>query len=504
MFKGRKPALLTGVLALLLCGSLKPAVAEDKGRLNLDLKLGIVDTYRPQQGVNKVSVADPSVAEAILIGPKEISLIGRTIGSTTLILSEENQKRQLVNLTVGLDLTGLKNQIHQIYPGQDVEVRPAPAGIVLSGTVSGPEIIEQVALLAASYLPHPVPPARPYAVTNLVRVGGFQQVLLEVKFAEVARRSSRDWQAALGVTGQGQDLQIAAGINGFDVSPGSLPPGLSQGSLLLNFAGNQANIFAKLDNLTAALKFLEEEGLARVLAEPRLVTRSGIPASFLAGGEFPIPVLQQTGGGNAVTIQFREFGVSLKFTPVVLSDGKISLQVAPAVSEIANTTTLNLPTGTTTGNAGNVFTIPKLTTRKLETTVELYDGQTLALAGLLQDTMRESAKKIPGLGDLPILGSLFRSSNFIQNKTDLLIAVTPHLIKPNREGTLTFPGEFIKVPSRYEFYLEGRLEGARAPNDISALSQHGFTTRRLPLEQKGGLEGEFGHEALKTVERKEP
>jgi pilus assembly protein CpaC len=499
MFKGLKPALLTGVLALLLCGSLQPALAQDKGRLNLDLKLGIVDTYRPQQGVSKVSVADPSVAEAILIGPKEISLIGRSLGSTTLILGEENQGRQLVNLTVGLDLAGLKNQIHQIYPGQDVEVRPTPAGIVLSGTVSGPEISEQVALLAASYLPHPVPPARPFAVTNLLRVGGFQQVLLEVKFAEVARRSSRDWQAALGVTGQGQDLQIAAGIGGLDVSTG-VPPGLSQGSLLLNFAGNQANIFAKLDNLTAALKFLEEEGLARVLAEPRLVTRSGIPASFLAGGEFPIPVMQQTGGSNAITIQFREFGVSLKFTPVVLSDGKISLQVAPAVSEIAPGDPSRIPTGIQGAN----FVVPSLTTRKLETTVELYDGQTLALAGLLQDTMRESVKKIPGLGDLPILGSLFRSSNFLQNKTDLLIAVTPHLIKPNREGTLTFPGEFIQVPSRYEFYLEGRLEGARAPNDISALSQHGFTTHRLPLEQKGGLEGEFGHEALKAVERREP
>lgn len=499
MFKGLKPSLLTGVLALLLCCALQPAMAEDKGRLSLDLKLGIVDTYRPQQGVRKVSVADPSVAEALLIGPREISLIGRAPGSTTLILGEDGTGRQLVNLTVGLDLTGLKSQIHQIYPGQDVEVRPAPAGIVLSGTVSGPEISEQVALLAASYLPPPSPPARPYAVTNLLRVGGFQQVLLEVKFAEVTRRSSRDWQAALGITGQGQDLQIAAGIGGLDVSTG-VPPGLSQGSLLLNFAGNQANIFAKLDDITMALKFLEEEGLARILAEPRLVTRSGVPASFLAGGEFPIPVLQQSGGSNAITIQFREFGVSLKFTPVVLSDGKISLQVAPAVSDIAPGEPSRIPTGI----QGASFVVPSLTTRKLETTVELYDGQTLALAGLLQDTMRESAKKIPGLGDLPILGSLFRSSNFIQNKTDLLIAVTPHLIKPNREGTLTYPGEFIQVPSRYEFYLEGRLEGARAPDDISALSQHGFTTRRLPLEQKGGLEGEFGHEALKAVERKEP
>lgn len=499
MFTGLKPSLLTGMLALLLSCALQPAMAQDKGRLSLDLKLGIADTFRSLDPVLKVSVANPEVAEAVLVGPREISLIGRTLGSTTLILNDDGSGRQLVDLTVGLNLSSLKNQLHQIFPGQDVEVRPAPAGIILSGTVSGPEISEQVAQLAASYLPEPAPPARPYTVTNLLRIGGFQQVLLEVKFAEVSRRSTRDWQAALGITGQGQDLQIAAGIGGLDVSTG-IPPGLNQGSLLLNFAGNQANIFAKLDDITAALKFLEEEGLARVLAEPRLVTRSGIPASFLAGGEFPIPVVQQTGASNAITIVFREFGVSLKFTPVVLSDGKISLQVAPAVSEIALGNPLQLPTGV----KDTTFAVPSLTTRKLETTVELYDGQTLALAGLLQDTLRESAKKIPGLGDLPILGSLFRSSSFIQNKTDLLIAVTPHLVKPNREGTLTYPGEFIQVPSRYEFYLEGRLEGARAPNDLSALSQHGFTTRRLPMDQKGGLEGEFGHETLRVEGRRAP
>jgi pilus assembly protein CpaC len=503
MFNGLRPILLAGLLAMLVGGNPQPARAQDKARQSLELKLGVAESFRPRQPVRTAGVADPAVATASLVGPREITLVGKAVGSTTLILTDENQNRELIDLVVGLDLTGLKNQLHQIYPGQDVEVRPAPSGIVLSGTVSGPEIGEQAVLLASSYLPPTAPPHRPYSVTNLLRVGGFQQVLLEVKFAEVARRSTRDWQAALGITGQGQDLQIAAGIGGLDVSTG-IPPGLNQGSLLLNFAGNQANIFAKLDDITAALKFLEEEGLARVLAEPRLVTRSGVPASFLAGGEFPIPVLQQNAGGNAVTVQFREFGVSLRFTPVVLSDGKISLQVAPAVSEIANASALNLPTGTTTGNAGNVFSIPSLTTRKLETTVELYDGQTLALAGLLQDTLRESAKKIPGLGDLPILGSLFRSANFIQNKTDLLIAVTPHLIKPNREGTLTYPGEFMQVPSRFEFYLQGRLEGARAPNDIPALSQHGFAARRLPLDQKGGLEGDFGHEPLKAGERKEP
>lgn len=496
MFNRLKPALPAGLLILLFTGFPNTVPAQEKARPSLELRLGAAEVFRPGQVVRKLRLADPALVDAVLITPREISLSAKALGTTTLLLNEDGADRELVDITVGLNLTGLKQQLHQIFPGQDVEVRPTPTGLVLSGTVSGPEIIEQVVQLAQGYLPEPAPPARPYNLTNLLRVGGLQQVLLEVKFAEVVRRSTRDWQAALGVTGQGQDLQIAAGIGGLDVTTGTPP--VAPGSLLLNFAGTQANIFAKLENLTAALKFLEEEGLARVLAEPRLVTRSGVPASFLAGGEFPIPVLQQSGAGHTTTVQFREFGVSLRFTPVVLSDGKISLQVAPTVSELSAAGALNLATGATSGNNSAVFAIPSLTTRKLETTVELYDGQTLALAGLLQDNLRESAKKIPGLGDLPVIGSLFRSSNFIQNKTDLLIAVTPHLVKPNREGTLSFPGEFIQIPSRYEFYLKGRLEGARAPNDISALSRHGFTIRRLPLEQKGGLEGEFGHEPLKS------
>ncbi|HXV20873.1 MAG TPA: hypothetical protein VD811_07800, partial [Desulfuromonadales bacterium] len=152
------------------------------------------------------------------------------------------------------------------------------------------------------------------------------------------------------------------------------------------------------------------------------------------------------------------------------------------------------------GIQGTNFIVPNLTTRKLDTTVQLYDGQTLALAGLLQDTMRESVRKIPGLGDIPILGALFRSSNFSQDKTDLLISVTPHIIKPEKEGTINYPGEFIQPPNRFEFYLEGRLEGRRAPGDVSSLSQHSFTLPMVPLESQGGLEGQFGQEPLSPVQ----
>jgi pilus assembly protein CpaC len=241
-----------------------------------------------------------------------------------------------------------------------------------------------------------------------------------------------------------------------------------------------------MGDFLSALRFLEDEGLARILAEPRLVTQSGQEASFLAGGEFPIPVPDEDG----ITIEFREFGVALRFTPVVMSDGKISLRVAPSVSDIASTSTIPAAI------SGEYYNVPNLTTRKLETTVQLYDGQTLALAGLLQDNLRESVSKIPGLGDLPIIGALFRSTTYSQDKTDLLIAVTPHLVKPSKEGTVRFPGEYLKVPNRLEFYLEGRLEGRRLPSDVSAMSRHHFTPPPQNVENLGGLEGEFGHEPV--------
>ena len=311
-------------------------------------------------------------------------------------------------------------------------------------------------------------------------------MLLEVKVAEVTRNWDREFKAGIGLEGLGKNVTGAVGtgnvftpdrdafINAdFPGAPeqsgiyeGAID-GLIQnpGSLFMNFAGNAANIFLHIDDFQTALRFLETNGLARTLAEPRLVTMSGQEASFLAGGEFPIPVPQDLG---QITIEFKQFGVALRFTPVVLSDGKISLRVAPSVSEIASTSVI--PAGIQGAN----FIVPNLSTRKLETTVEMYDGQTLALAGLLQDNLRETIEKVPGLGDIPILGALFRSSGYRQMKTDLLIAITPHLVKPVKEGSLKFPGEVLQPPNAYEFYLEGRLEGKRPFDEKSAFGRHDF------------------------------
>jgi len=490
------------------------AAADDIEHLTLDVNIGgseLVEIREPSQRM-KILISNGDIIGARPLRPNLINVynLGKQIGFSRVTVWDDaaRQVRAIIDVNVNLDLTPLKQRVSELYPHEDVKIYGSETGVVLSGTVSGPEVVEQVIRLTKTFLPQKAEAASGAegtgksgsGITNLLRVGGIQQVMLEVKFAEVTRSSGRDWQAALGFDGLGSNDGVVAGVGGINATTGTGSdaassgsttfPGESLGSVLLNFANlasNPANIFVQLGDFTSALRFLEDEGLARILAEPRLVAISGQEASFLAGGEFPIPVPQDN---NTVTIEFREFGVALRFTPVVMSDGKISLRVAPSVSDIASTSTIP------SGIVGAEFVVPNLTTRKLETTVQLQDGQTLALAGLLQDSLRESVSKIPGLGDLPILGALFRSTSYTQEKTDLLIAVTPHLVKPTKEGNLSFPGEYMRPPNRLEFYLEGRLEGRRFPEDPSAMSRHSFTAPARTTETIGGLEGEFGHEPM--------
>jgi pilus assembly protein CpaC len=505
MTKFRLLVANAGLAGLFLVGFLTaPLLAAEVEHLTLDVNVGgseLVEIKQPSRKM-KILISNEEIIGARPLRANLINVynLGKKVGYSRVTVYDEAQSevRAVIDVNVSLDVTPLKQKLSQLFPNEKVEVYSSESGIVLSGTVSGPEIMEQVLRLSKTFLP---PKAEGKGasegtgksgdgVTNLMTVGGIQQVLLEVKFAEVNRTSSKNWQAALGVTGLGSSFSGAAGVNRLSegLSGGAIPSLVDEaGSLLLNFAGNPANIFLNIDDFTAALNFLESEGMARILAEPKLITQSGKEASFLAGGEFPIPVPQDN---NTVTIEYKEFGVALRFTPVVMSDGKISLRVAPSVSDIASSSTIP------SGIVGADFIVPNLTTRKLETTVQLYDGQTLALAGLLQDSLRESVSKVPGLGDLPIIGALFRSTSYLQDKTDLLIAVTPHLVKANKEGTLRFPGENVNPPNRFEFYLEGRLEGRRSPNEASTLSRHSFAPAAAPGVSQGGLEGVFGQESI--------
>jgi pilus assembly protein CpaC len=509
--------VLLGVSGLLFSTGL---TATEMDRQTLQLKLGGSDIIKTIAPFERVTVADPKIADVVVLSPTEIYVYGRDVGFTSMILWKAGEDKTVLDVVISLDITALKEQLYELYPNEQVKVYASGSGVVLSGMVSGPEVVEQVLRLSRTFLPEKAEGSGDTGgsgrsgagITNLLQVGNIQQVMLEVTFAEVSRDSGRDLQVGMGLNNMGSDLgndfsRGAAGVNPLAITNNgtaygknildqqvlgpdgqfSTPGNLVQatGSLLFNFVNNPANIFLEIDHFTAALQFLETEGLARTLAEPRLVTQSGQEASFLAGGEYPVPV-KSGSTSDAITIEFKEFGVGLSFTPVVMSDGKISLRVSPSVSTITDVAqTIGGPQ-------------PILTTRKLDTTVQLYDGQTLALAGLLQDDMRDVVSKVPFLGDIPILGALFRSTSYVQDKTDLLIAVTPHLVKPGPEGSIKFPGENLQIPNRYEFYLEGRLEGRRSETDESIIKHHNFPEMPAKAAEAGGLEGDFGYQPVKA------
>jgi len=506
--------------------------------------------------LKRIVVGDPDIVEVKVLDKDRVSIIAKGLGNSgiTLTGSSENEVTSIY-IHVAPDVISLKQRISELFPGQNVKIYANQNGIILAGTVTGAEIVEQVLRLTQQMLSSPSKEsAQPQvevnrnvkstatdeelaqiiadtkevtvvagkksagsetgksstSITNLMKVAGSQQVLLEVKLAEVTRASTREWQAGLGLSGLGNDFTGAIsgdgssvmqsystivdeveGANGFPIRRGitSVRPGGGlgypdgaqfsgvldgPGTLFMNLTDG-ANLFININNFTAMLRFVESERLGRILAEPKLVTMSGQEASFLAGGEYPF---QEINNEGVTGIQFKEFGVGLRFTPIVESDGLITLKVSPSVTDISELI------DTVTGPQA-VFS-----TRKLDSTVQLRDGQTLALAGLLQDNLSEVVSKVPLLGDIPYLGALFRSKDYEQRKTDLLVAITPHLVAPVHEGDISYPGEFVKPPNRYEFYLEGRLEGRRAPTDPSQISQHNFTSS---YSTQGGLEGNFGH-----------
>lgn len=481
----------------------------------------IVDIDKPTKEMKFVSSND-TMLDIRPFKEDKLYLRGKEAGHGTLTIYDQTNGRTVAKIEVNVvqrrtiaNLTDLKRQFAKAFPGQDINVEPAQEGIVLYGTVNSPDTVEQALRLTKVFLASwevvsssgetvaaannnidaqdstvMVGPGGNVItkssatktgrsnekIINLLKIGGPQQVLLEVKFAEVDRQSARELEAGFTLGGLGSDFGGA--ISGLAKFGGQFPvvvPNPGSGTLNLNRT-TRPNVFISVDNFALFLRFLEEERLGRVLAEPKLVTMSGQEASFLAGGEYPYPVVDD----DDVEIQFKQFGVGLRFTPIVGSDGLITLKVSPSVSDI--TGYVELP---------SVGPQPILSSRTLDSTVQLRDGQTLAMAGLLLDNMSEVSSKVPLLGDIPILGALFRSTSFQQRKTDLLIAVTPHLVNPVQEGKISFPGEFLKPPNRFELYLEGRLEGRRSAEDPSLLSKHVFM---LPKSASAsGMEGSFGH-----------
>jgi len=433
---------------------------------------------------NRVSVANPDVADIVVISPIELYVLGKDVGTTNVLLWDNNSHLiGAINVEVQHDLESLKRKFAELLPGQPIEVRSSQRSIVLSGRVSDAEAMNAATRIASTFLAQVQTAtktlefkqsggsAKAGDIINLLQVGGAQQVMLEVKVAEIARTEVMSMDLQFNSIARGLGNWNVGGVNGGATFPSTSTPvfstplssGITQQpfgpaitqlvptTMSIASAGLFASFLDKNFLFNLALDAAKQKGLARILAEPTITTLSGQEASFLSGGEFPIPVPQNL---NTVTIDFKKFGVAIKFIPVVLNSGHINLTLNVSVSELAtnNTVTIAVPGTSAT------FTIPSLTERSATGVVELGDGQTMGLAGLLSDTISSQVTKFPGLGSIPILGALFRSQNYQKGETELVILVTPRLARPLPPGKTRLPTDAYVEPTDFDFFFRGRLE----------------------------------------------
>ena len=386
----------------------------------------------------ELSIANPQIADFSTLSDRTIYILGKSPGTTTLTLLDANgQLITNVNVSVSPDISEFKHRLRQILPGEKIEVRTANDGIVLSGTVSSTPKMQRALDLAARYAPD--------RVSNLMSVTGTQQVMLKVRFAEMQRSVSKSLSASLSIDGlnaAGLGAGVATqgansnGIGGTLV-PGTITGDAAAGATFFGFNAGSAQI-------GILLQALESKGVVRTLAEPNLTALSGQEANFLAGGEYPIPVAQDA---NTITVEYKPFGVELNFVPRVMDDGIINLELAAAVSSIDTTNSFTQGT----------LSIAAFRRRDTSTTVVLRDGESFAIAGLLQDDFRDNNGQVPWLGDVPILGALFRSAEYQRSQTELVIIVSAHLVSPTRGEALALPTDRVKLPSEADLFLNGRV-----------------------------------------------
>ncbi|WP_165495763.1 type II and III secretion system protein family protein [Marinobacter halodurans] len=437
-----------------------------------------------EEPVAKVSLGNPEVADILILRSRQLYVVGKKLGSTNVTLwDKSNTVVAVLGIEVTHDLEGLKSRLHQILPDETIEVRSAQGDIVLSGEVSSAPRVDAALQLARSFQGAG---ENPGTVLNMMQVGGAQQVMLEVQVAEVSRDLLKNLGARFEVLNVSKNLTSGASRGATALFGGPVPgggadiPGNVTQILREPLGYDTSGIFASfLDGTTLfdlVIEAAEENNLAKVLAEPTLTTLTGQEATFHAGGEFPVPV---AGKDNEVTIEFKDFGISLGFLPTVLDSGTISLKLNIKVSELSNQNSIALDIA----DAGATFFINSLTSRSASSTVELGNGQTIGVAGLINERLRERVNKVPGLGDVPVLGQLFRSQEYVQGKTELVILVTPHFAKAADREQFTLPTDRFVEPSSLEFYLLGYTEGRGA----------GDPPTSKPM-RKGGVEGHFGHE----------
>ena len=399
--------------------------------VTLDVPMNRAVVVESDDPFAELSIANPNIADISSLSDRTIYVLGKSPGLTTLTLLDASGKLITnVNVRVAADVSEFKERLRQILPGEQIEVRTANDGIVLSGNVSSAARLQRALDLAERYAPE--------RVSNLMGVGGVQQVMLKVRFAEMQRSVSKALHSSVALGGSsgisaetGQWLQ---GTNGLG-NPLVVKDGIA-GAVAFQFGVGSLQV-------GLLLEALEQKGVVRTLAEPNLSALSGQEAKFLAGGEYPIPVSQE---GGTVTIEFKPFGIELNFIPRVVDGDLINLELKAAVSAI----------DTTNSVTANGLSVAAFSRRETETTVELRDGESFAVAGLVQDDFLDRTSQVPWIGDVPVLGALFRSADYQRDQTELVIIVSAHLVTPTRGEALSLPTDRIKPPSESELFLFGR------------------------------------------------
>src|SRR6266700_2595680 len=429
--------LLSQILLLLLfaamCAGQEPVAQQaqasaSEGPAPLRVMVGKSLLINTTDRLKRVSVTDPEIADPQVITPTQVLVHGRSPGEVSLLIWDESERSRSFDLRVDVDVTAAQEEIKRIFPEEQIDVSPSRSAIVLSGHVTTEDVAKHAGQVAGAYSKN---------VINVLSFGpvGAQEVLLEVKFAEVDRSAVTQLgvnlfapglgnTVALSQTGQFGSLTVTntaqtTVTNGnTQTTTTTATPPVVDISDFLNFFVTRTDV-----NVGAVIKALQQKNLLQILAEPNLIAVNGKEASFLAGGEFPFPVVQPGNGVNAITIQFREFGVRLKFTPVITPSGNIHLKVIPEVS------TLDFANGLTISG----FNVPALSTRRADTEFELQDGQSFVIAGLMDNRVTNIANKIPGLGDIPILGNFFRSKSTQKSNAELMVLCTVRRVSPSAQ-----------------------------------------------------------------------
>jgi pilus assembly protein CpaC len=406
--------------------------------------IGKSEDVRTDSSFVDLVVGDPEVADVNPLTDHALSILGKKIGTTRVSVYAEGKKLVgIFDVEVSYDITRLTNELRRRFPGSQLKASTVNGRIMLSGEVVDAATLDKAVTIARQFGPE---------IINTVSVMSPQQVMLEVRFIEISRTAGRELGVQWNKVGDRSIVNIGNRSHDLPITPASIATETAAG--VLSGASPFGFLIARLVSngvkADVVINALEEKGIARSLAEPNLVALSGDTASFLAGGEYPIPI---SGSFGQITVDYKKYGVGLAFTPTVLGRGLINMRIEPEVSQIDTTHTISVSNG---------VAVPALIVRRASTTVELRDGQSFVIGGLLQSDNKNAIEQLPWLGSVPVLGALFSSKSYQKNETDLAIIVTPHLVRPARPGDeIKAPTDDTLPPNDVDFFLLGKAEITR-------------------------------------------